>query len=254
MEVQMPMPLQFEKCEVADLITVADLESAGYAKDEASDLTQLAFRQKCAESFFMVAKGVKVVTTAAQEVDENTDEDPFGAFDHSEEEMAVEKQGGYSVVVGFICGTLAPDGPLTEESMAFHDPTGTTLCIHSVCVAKEYQRKGIARRMLKEYRARVLRSSSSQVKAIRLICKDYLIPLYLDAGFEVIGISEVVHGQDPCYEMACDCSNDHNVKKLTQLQRALQEETAARHSDKFQSRFFDATGRRIAPSLQQGSL
>ena len=35
-------------------------------------------------------------------------------------------------LLGFICATLAPTEELLEETMAGHDPAGSTLCIHSV--------------------------------------------------------------------------------------------------------------------------
>ena len=55
------------------------------------------------------------------------------------------------VLVGYICATLTEADSLTHESMSSHHPDGQTLCIHSVCVAAEYQRQGIATKMLKAY-------------------------------------------------------------------------------------------------------
>jgi hypothetical protein len=35
------------------------------------------------------------------------------------------------------------------------------------------------------------------------MCKKPLIPFYSDAGFTLVGQSDVVHGLDPWFEMRC---------------------------------------------------
>ena len=41
------------------------------------------------------------------------------------------------------------------------------------------------------------------VCTILLMCKKPLIPFYSDAGFALVGQSDVVHGLDPWFEMCC---------------------------------------------------
>ena len=41
------------------------------------------------------------------------------------------------------------------------------------------------------------------VRTILLMCKKPLIPFYSDAGFTLVGQSDVVHGLDPWFEMRC---------------------------------------------------
>ena len=41
------------------------------------------------------------------------------------------------------------------------------------------------------------------VCTILLMCKKPLIPFYSDAGFTLVGQSDVVHGLDPWFEMRC---------------------------------------------------
>ena len=106
-------------------------------------------------------------------------------------------------LVGYTCGTLTTADVLTHESMSRHDPEAQTLCIHSVSVAAEHQRKGIARRMLKAY-LQYVQQTSPQIESVQLICKKVLIPLYLSAGFTLVGPSPVVHGQDQWLEMRVD--------------------------------------------------
>ena len=84
--------------------------------------------------------------------------------------------------------------------MSEHDPDGQTLCLHSVCVAAEQRRRGIASRMLKAY-LQYVAQSCPQAQSVHLICKKNLITLYESAGFILIGPSAVVHGQDPWYDL-----------------------------------------------------
>lgn len=104
------------------------------------------------------------------------------------------------VLVGYICGTLTTADTLTHESMSTHNAEGHTLCIHSVCVAAEYQRKGIASRMLKAY-LQYVHQSCPQACCVQLICKKNLISLYESAGFTLKGPSSVVHGQHQWYDL-----------------------------------------------------
>lgn len=44
--------------------------------------------------------------------------------------------------------------------------------------------------------------ATTPLTSVRLICKQALIPLYEMAGFELVGPSSVMHGQDPWFECA----------------------------------------------------
>lgn len=60
-----------------------------------------------------------------------------------------EKSGsGDGELVGFVCGTCSQGEELSHESMHLHDPTGQTLCIHSVAVTEKFRRRGFATAML----------------------------------------------------------------------------------------------------------
>lgn len=109
--------------------------------------------------------------------------------------------GGGLQVVGYCCGTLTSAGKLTEESMGAHEPEGNLLAVHSVCVAAAHRRRGVATRLLQAYLAFVQQSTPA-LEEVRLICKEPLIPLYQRAGLALLGPSDVVHGQDPWFEMA----------------------------------------------------
>ncbi|KAE9402597.1 acyl-CoA N-acyltransferase [Gymnopus androsaceus JB14] len=143
------------------------LELEGYPTDEAASLESFRLRQFLAGELFL------------------------GAF----------RPGSSSPeLVGFICGTRASGSTLTHESMSQHTPDGPSVCIHSVCVSASYRRQGIALGLLKEYFSRVLRCQP-KVERILLIAHEELIPLYVKAGFELVGKSSVAHGARPWYEM-----------------------------------------------------
>ena len=46
--------------------------------------------------------------------------------------------------------------------------------------------------------------SRAQVREVKLLCKQHLRGFYAAAGFTDMGLSDVVHGQDPWHEMALE--------------------------------------------------
>ncbi|KAL6778770.1 hypothetical protein ACKKBF_B04715 [Auxenochlorella protothecoides x Auxenochlorella symbiontica] len=90
--------------------------------------------------------------------------------------------------------------------MSSHDPEGSTLALHSVCVAAEHRRQGLATRLLKAY-IQYVQVTAPQISTMVLLCKDHLVALYEGAGFGLIGPSSVVHGQDVWLEMRLDFSD-----------------------------------------------
>ncbi len=86
--------------------------------------------------------------------------------------------------------------------MSLHEAEGETLCIHSVCVDEKHRRKGIALMLLLEYIQRV--RLIKQVKRICLLSHEYLLQLYLRAGFTLVGKSEVQHGSETWIECKLD--------------------------------------------------
>lgn len=58
--------------------------------------------------------------------------------------------------------------------MSRHDDEGQLLCIHSVVVAAEHRRKGVATRMLGAY-LRYVQAGTPQLSEVRLIAKEKLV-------------------------------------------------------------------------------
>lgn len=90
--------------------------------------------------------------------------------------------------------------------MATHVPGSASICIHSVCVAKNHRRKQIALNLLKEYISRLetARTAGKPYERVLLITHEPLRQLYERAGFAWAGKSNVVHGPEPWYEMRKD--------------------------------------------------
>jgi len=158
----------------------AALEAASYPADEAASPERLAERQRDAGVFF------------------------WALFDKTAEAAGKSPQDG--TLMGFICGTCAHGVSLTHESMEQHVPGGQLLCVHSVVVRSDIQRCGVALAMLREYLRAVasLKAGASAEAAPRtcaLIAKAGLVSLYVKAGFELVGLSSVVHGVDPWFEL-----------------------------------------------------
>ena len=165
------MEVTYRRANGRDARALFALEEASYPSDEAATLAGIVKRIDEAGDFFLVA-----------EVD--------------------------GEIAGFVNGTLTTSSELTHDTMSTHEPTGSLLCVHSVVVAPELRRKGLALSMLGRYLDGLKGSGpGARVREIRLLCKEVLRPLYEKAGFELVGPSKVVHGKDQWLEMKMMCSN-----------------------------------------------
>eukprot|EP00405_Crypthecodinium_cohnii_P028806 CAMPEP_0206506582 /NCGR_PEP_ID=MMETSP0324_2-20121206/56851_1 /ASSEMBLY_ACC=CAM_ASM_000836 /TAXON_ID=2866 /ORGANISM="Crypthecodinium cohnii, Strain Seligo" /LENGTH=487 /DNA_ID=CAMNT_0053996339 /DNA_START=30 /DNA_END=1494 /DNA_ORIENTATION=- len=152
----------------ADLPKAVELEAASYPADEAASEEQLQYRFKEAPELF------------------------HGIYEADS-------------LIGFVVSTAAPTQELKEETMSLHSPLGASICLHSVVVAASHQRRGLALAMLKAYVEAVAANERwNCAKCMLLIAKAPLLGLYRKAGFTVLGLSEVVHGADPWFDMKLD--------------------------------------------------
>ena len=128
--------------------------------------------------------------------------------------------------------------------MSKHDPTGTSVCTHAVCVSQAYQRRGIAKALLREYIKRL--ELEGRYNRLLLICHLELRQLYESVGFEWVGASAVVHGPKAWFEMkkvfqnSLDLENNppQNATTLPPgLWEALQRSTRNRPSAKLLKSF-----------------
>ncbi|KAI0659152.1 acyl-CoA N-acyltransferase [Cubamyces menziesii] len=163
---------------IYDLVSAHELEDAhriearGYPEDEAGSLETFRYRQSQAPELFL------------------------GAFLPSPE-------GNGRKLIGYVCATLSSDTTLTHESMSTHVPGSPSICIHSVCVDPEHRRKYVGLHLVKEFVSRAERAAraGASYERILLIAHEELRGFYEKAGFEWVGLSAVVHGSRPWYEM-----------------------------------------------------
>ncbi|GAA6010488.1 hypothetical protein JCM10207_001329 [Rhodosporidiobolus poonsookiae] len=166
------MQVDYALVQPQDIPTALEIEIAGFPPDEAASLASLEYRQQHATAYFL------------------------GAYTPTPSRA----------LIAYICATLTSSPTLTHDSMATHDPQGSYVAIHSVCVDRGYLRRGVALGLLEEYltRLRDMSEKEGQVKGARLISHEELIPLYQKAGFELVGKSEVVHGPREWFELKVD--------------------------------------------------
>ncbi|TKY90154.1 hypothetical protein EX895_000152 [Sporisorium graminicola] len=114
-------------------------------------------------------------------------------------------------IVGFITATAAP--ALTLRSMSTHDTSedACIVCIHSVCVAPEMQRKGLATRMLENYISRIRKAEEGKgpegdkgkrgYETLALLAHEELTGLYKKVGFRIQCVSHIQYGSGQWLEM-----------------------------------------------------
>lgn len=104
-----------------------------------------------------------------------------------------------AVLLGHIVATKTTNPVVTDSDMAIptsgpEDPTighkesGRTLCIHSLAVLPQYQRRGLGKTLMKAYLQRM--ESSEAAERVALIAHEEMIPYYEGFGFENRGKSK----------------------------------------------------------------
>jgi ribosomal protein S18 acetylase RimI-like enzyme len=150
--------------EYADLDRCYEIESAGYAGDEA------ATREK-------IGKRIEVY--------------PQGF-------LVLEAEG---VIAGLINSGATNTVQLSDESfkeLIGHDPDGKKIVIMSVVVHPDFQNRGLAGMLLTEFIGKMKAMAKTE---IHLICQTELIDMYARHGFEYLGKSDSDHGGLHWHEM-----------------------------------------------------
>jgi GNAT superfamily N-acetyltransferase len=81
-------------------------------------------------------------------------------------------------LLAMIHGTRTSSGYASDESMALggHEPLGSTVGLHSLCVHPGWRAKGLGTMILKEYTRRM--EELKGVEILALIAHDELVPFY----------------------------------------------------------------------------
>ncbi|MFK4786173.1 GNAT family N-acetyltransferase [Fusobacterium sp. MFO224] len=104
-------------------------------------------------------------------------------------------------IVGFINGAVTNHNTIVDELYepeGGHNPEGKNQSIFGLDVLPEYQRQGIAEKLMKYM---MEKSREAKREKMILTCKERLIHYYEKFGYENKGISESVHGGVVWYDM-----------------------------------------------------
>lgn len=104
-------------------------------------------------------------------------------------------------IIGFINGCITNETTIRDEMFhdsKLHNPKGDYQAIFGLDVIPEYQRRGIAAKLMNHM---IESSRVAGRKGVILTCKDKLINYYSKFGFINLGISESQHGGSVWYDM-----------------------------------------------------
>ena len=97
-------------------------------------------------------------------------------------------------VVGQVNSGSTDKDDITDEEfkqLIGHDPDGHNIVIFSLSVHPDFQKRGIADRLMAEF---IVHAREMGKSTIRLLCKEELIPFYARHGFRNDGLSNSTHG------------------------------------------------------------
>ncbi len=75
-----------------------------------------------------------------------------------------------------------------EDPKIGHKETGRTLCVHSLAVLPQYQKRGLGKTLLKAYLQRM--ETQGVADRVAIIAHEELIPYYENFGFKNLGKSK----------------------------------------------------------------
>ena len=104
-------------------------------------------------------------------------------------------------IVGVVNGCMSNSPVIFDEMFSddkMHIKDGENQVIFGLLVHPDYQRKGIAEKLLNHI---ISKSKERGKKAVILTCKDKLIHYYGKFGFENMGVSGSTHGGAVWYDM-----------------------------------------------------
>jgi ribosomal protein S18 acetylase RimI-like enzyme len=149
--------IQQENATYDDLDSIYQLESLSFPPDEAATKDSIEYRIISANPYFRVIRNGKEI-------------------------------------ISFINGTCIDMNCINVTAMKSHHPNGKNLVIHSVTVAPEYRRRGIAKSFLCDYMM-YISEARKEIEVVMLLTKSSLLKFYVSCGFELVQPSDVHHGK-----------------------------------------------------------
>lgn len=110
-------------------------------------------------------------------------------------------------IIGFINSGATRKVELSDEEfkeLIGHDPAGEHIIILSVVIHPDYQRKGMASKLMNSFIDKMKALGKTD---IFLICQPELIDMYARYGFLNLGISDSDHGGMSWHEMSLSLKN-----------------------------------------------
>ncbi len=84
------------------------------------------------------------------------------------------------------------------KQLVGHDPDGKNMVVFALAVLPEFQKRGIARRLMSRF---VEEARQRKKENVFLMCKHHLIAYYEGMGFIDAGLSRSTHGGAEWHEM-----------------------------------------------------
>jgi len=104
-------------------------------------------------------------------------------------------------VIGMANGACTNKDDISDEELKQligHDPHGRNMVIFALAVLPEFQKQGIAKRLMLRFIEDARRNKKEKVF---LMCKQHLIAYYEGLGFAHVGLSRSTHGGAQWHEM-----------------------------------------------------
>ena len=104
-------------------------------------------------------------------------------------------------IIGFINGCATDERTIRDEMFedsSLHNPEGCYQSIFGLDVIPEYQRQGIAAKLMNHL---IEDARKKGRRGLILTCKDRLIHYYAKFGYQNLGVSASVHGGAVWYDM-----------------------------------------------------
>ncbi|KAE8252121.1 hypothetical protein A4X13_0g3700 [Tilletia indica] len=169
----LPQTIFFDRLRPTEVTAAHRLERQGYPEEDAASLEKLRYRQAAAPHLFMGAFLPGASKAGGKDTSNSSNANSSGGNAGNSAGNAGGGGGGGTgagagpnstnsypprTLIGFITATAAL--ALTLKSMSTHSNSrdARLVCIHSVVVMPEYQRHGLALRMLREYIGRLMRA------------------------------------------------------------------------------------------------
>ncbi len=104
-------------------------------------------------------------------------------------------------VIGMANGACTNKDDISDEELKQligHDPDGKNMVIFALAVLPEFQKQGIAKRLIRRFAEEAKQNKKEKVF---LMCKQHLIAYYEGLGFAHMGLSRSTHGGAQWHEM-----------------------------------------------------